>query len=69
MSAYTPLYGPGDEQAIESVTVSRRLARQALDEQQSANIHDHKAMLRAAVHLDMALRRLVDSLDAQDGTS
>lgn len=41
-----------------------RLAREVLAEQQGVNIHDHVAMVKAAVALEIRLRLLVDALDA-----
>lgn len=43
------------------------LAREDLAVQQGANIHDHQAMIRAAVTLEIRLRGLLAALDA-DGT-
>ncbi|MDH2392337.1 hypothetical protein QCN29_26880 [Streptomyces sp. HNM0663] len=47
--------------------LARYLARQALAECQSADIHDPAAMIRAAVSLESRLRHLLDALDAEDG--
>lgn len=41
-----------------------RLAREDLAVQQGANIHDHQAMVRAAVMLEVRLRLLLAALDA-----
>ncbi|MFJ9644845.1 hypothetical protein [Streptomyces sp. NPDC101206] len=41
-------------------------ARAVLAEQQAANIHDQRAMLRAAVHLKSVLRDLLSALDAAE---
>ncbi|WP_236244506.1 hypothetical protein [Streptomyces sp. CC210A] len=46
--------------------LARYLARQALAEQQGADIHDPAAMIRAAVTLEQRLRHLLDALDAED---
>ncbi|WP_236243149.1 hypothetical protein [Streptomyces sp. CC228A] len=46
--------------------LARYLARQALAEQQGADIHDPAAMIRAAVTLEQRLRHLLSALDVED---
>lgn len=46
--------------------LARYLARQALAEHQTADIHDPAAMIRAAVTLEQRLRHLLDALDKED---
>jgi hypothetical protein len=46
------------------LSTALRLAREDLKIQQGANIHDHHAMLRAAVVLETRLRLLLAALDA-----
>lgn len=58
---YQPL--PSDAYA-PSLDIALRLARQDLAEQQGADIHDHNAMVRAAVTLEVRLRGLLTALDA-----
>lgn len=69
MAAYHPLRKPGTRTAIYTLDASRDQAKKVLADQQAANIHDPDAILRAAVHLEITLRELVASLDAQDGES
>lgn len=40
-------------------------ARDTLAQQQAANIYDDRAMLRAAVHLEIALHDLLAALDKE----
>ncbi|MGW1252553.1 hypothetical protein [Streptomyces sp. NPDC002535] len=47
--------------------LARRLARETVNEQANASIHDHHQILRAAVALDLRLRDLLDALDAEEG--
>lgn len=64
MSAYNPLHEPDEEPLVPAfVDVELKLARQYLDKVATANIHDHNAMLKAAVGLDHRLRMLVAALD------
>lgn len=70
MSTYEPLYGPDDEQTvIYPLDQSIATARMVLAEAQQANIHDAREMLRASVVLEMAIRGLLASLDAQADAS
>ncbi|MFJ9112964.1 hypothetical protein [Streptomyces sp. NPDC102283] len=50
-----------------SLDVALALARQALAEQATANVHDKDEMIAAAVTLEMRLRALVAALDAENG--
>jgi hypothetical protein len=58
---YVPL--PSDAYA-PPLDIALRLARKDLAVQQSANIHDHTAMITAATVLEVRLRLLLDALDA-----
>lgn len=69
MADYTPLRQPGTQTPVYSLASSLEQARKVLAEQQTANIHNNTAMFRAAVHLEIALRDLLASLDAEDGKS
>ena len=69
MNAYRPLRDPATHTPVYSLDFALSNAREVLAEQQAANIHDGRAMLGAAVTLEIALRQLIASLDAQDGTS
>ncbi|MFE7803999.1 hypothetical protein ACFU51_04895 [Streptomyces sp. NPDC057430] len=65
---HDPLHDPqasGDW--VPPVDVARQLAREALDRQATANIHDEHAMLQAATVLHYVLRDLLNALDAEDG--
>lgn len=59
------LYQPRPSDAYAPpLSTALRLAREDLAAQQGANIHDHDAMIRAAVTLETRLRLLVAALDA-----
>lgn len=58
---YRPL--PSDAYA-PPLSTALRLAREGLTEQQTANIHDHMAMVTAAVKLEFHLRQVLAALDA-----
>ena len=59
------LYQPHPSDAYApSLSSALGLAREALAEHRGANIHDHLAMVKAAVALETRLRLLVDALDA-----
>lgn len=62
---YEAVYAP---QASDAYTppldIALRLAREDLAAQQVANIHDHEAMIRATVRLEIRLRLLLAALDA-----
>lgn len=59
------LYQPRPSDAYApSLSSALRLAREDLAAQQGANIHDHDAMLRAAVTLEVRLRLLLAALEA-----
>lgn len=59
------LYEPRPSDAYAPpLSTALRLAREDLAVQQGANIHDHHAMLRAAVVLETRLRLLLAALDA-----
>lgn len=59
------LYQPRPSDAYAPpLSTALRLAREDLAAQQGANIHDHDAMVRAAVTLETRLRLLLNALDA-----
>jgi hypothetical protein len=59
------LYQPQPSDAwAPPLDIALRLAREDLAAQQGANIHDHHAMIRAAVTLEVRLRLLLAALDA-----
>ena len=65
---YNPLHGPDDVQPYPaSVDGELRLARALVAELATANIHDHTAMMKAAVSLDFRLRSLIAALDTERG--
>lgn len=64
------LYVPRPSDAwAPPLSIALRLAREDLAVQQSANIHDHTAMVTAATVLEIRLRQLLDALDADRGAS
>lgn len=66
--SYNPLRDPDAEPPLPaSVDGELRIARKYLGKVASANIHDHEAMLTAAVGLDHRLRALIAALDAERG--
>lgn len=68
MSTYTPLYGPDDAKPYPAdVDTELRIARALTDTLAATNIHDHTAILKAAVSLDHRLRSLIAALDAERG--
>ncbi|MFM9589855.1 hypothetical protein ACKI1J_14970 [Streptomyces scabiei] len=68
MSSYDPLREPDAETPLPaSVDGELRLAREYVASVASANIHDHKAMVKAAVGLDHRLRGLIAALDTERG--
>lgn len=59
------LYEPRPSDAYAPpLSTALKLARQDLAAQQGANIHDHTAMVTAAVVLETRLRLLLAALDA-----
>ena len=68
-TSYTPLHDPERDalRYVSPLDAALRLAREVLAEKASANIHDHDAMMRAAVSLEMRLRELVAALDEEAG--
>ena len=65
---YTPLYDPATESHsswVPPLDLALATARERLAESATANIHDRYEMLRAAVHLEYALRKLVISIDKE----
>ncbi|MFD3657010.1 hypothetical protein [Streptomyces sp. NPDC058620] len=68
-TAYAPLHDPADDSDAwaSPLDMALDLARASLAEQAIANIHDDKAMLRAAVQLETRLRELVAALDKEAG--
>ncbi|MFD6421057.1 hypothetical protein [Streptomyces sp. NPDC060198] len=67
--AYHPLFDPATDGDtwVPSLDMALELARDTLAMQATANIHDHNAMVRAAVALEDRLRTLVASLDKEAG--
>ena len=66
---HTPLYDPETDGApfVPPLDMALRQARKVLADKAGANIHDHDAMIRAAVGLEMRLRELVAALDTEAG--
>ncbi len=59
------LYQPHPSDAfVPPLSTALELAREDLAVHQGANVHDHDAMIRAAVVLETRLRLLLDALDA-----
>lgn len=68
MSSYDPLHIPDGEPLFPaSLDAELRLARNYVDQVADSNIHDHTAMVKAAVGLDHRLRALIATLDAERG--
>ncbi|MFD9116212.1 hypothetical protein ACFU6M_06085 [Streptomyces bottropensis] len=68
MSAYEPLREPGHTTTdFDSLSIEIAVTRRILDETAPLNIHDHHAMLKAAVALDCRVRGLLAALDAERG--
>lgn len=67
-AAYDPLHGPDEETPFPaSLEGELKLTRRLLAEVATANIHDHTAMLKAAVALNCRARGLLAALDAERG--
>ncbi|WP_371588257.1 hypothetical protein [Streptomyces virginiae] len=64
---FDPLYDPQAPSWTPSFDVALGGAREVLAEQQGANIYDDRAMLTAAVRLEIALRHLLAAYDAGAG--
>ncbi|MFJ3978368.1 hypothetical protein [Streptomyces sp. NPDC090021] len=66
---HSPLHDPerAAGQWTPPLDMALDLARETLAEQQQANIYDDRAMLGAAVALEIRLRNLLDALDAEAG--
>lgn len=63
--AIQPLYEPHPADAyVAPLSTALLLAREDLAVHQGANIHDHQAMIAAAVTLEIRLRGLLAALDA-----
>lgn len=69
MTSYTPLHGPDDDNddGPASLAGEIRITQQTLTETASLNIHDHTAMIRAAVQLDCRVRGLLAAYEAERG--
>lgn len=66
--SYDPLHVPVEEPPfLAPLDVELKLTRQYLGKVATANIHDHTAMLKAAVGLDHRMRALLAALDAERG--
>ncbi|MCI3240238.1 hypothetical protein [Streptomyces spinosisporus] len=67
-SAHDPLFGPNDPSPEPaSLAVEIAASRRILDETAGLNIHDHSAMLHAAVSLNLRLRGVLAALDKERG--
>lgn len=68
-TAYSPLRDPedGDGRWVPPLDFALDRARDTLAQQQAANIYDDRAMLGAAVHLEIALHDLLAALDNKAG--
>ncbi|MFE7509728.1 hypothetical protein ACFU8I_00580 [Streptomyces sp. NPDC057540] len=66
---HDPLHTPELDRPewVPPVDMARRLAREMLEKQANANIHDEHQMLAAAVGLELTLRDLLNALDAEEG--
>ncbi|WP_460067351.1 hypothetical protein [Streptomyces sp. YKOK-I1] len=68
MTSYTPLHSADEEPPFPaSLDGELKLTRQYLDQVAASNIHDHTAMVKAAVGLNYRLRALAAALDAERG--
>ncbi|MCY0961551.1 hypothetical protein [Streptomyces sp. H27-H5] len=68
-AVHDPLRSPDGDNGrwIPPLDIALDRAREILAEQQAANIYDDRAMLTAAVTLEIALRDLLGALDAEAG--
>ncbi|MBT2450920.1 hypothetical protein J7F03_28370 [Streptomyces sp. ISL-43] len=66
---YSPLGDPEDDGGrwVPPLDFALDRARDTLAQQQAANIYDNRAMLGAAVHLEIALHDLLAALDKKAG--
>ncbi|THA31772.1 hypothetical protein E6R18_15680 [Streptomyces sp. A1277] len=66
-AAHQPLYDPAidGDAYVPPLDTAIRLARKALTDKATANIHDHTEMLKAAVTLELHLRALVAAFDKE----
>jgi hypothetical protein len=66
---HQPLHDPAEDAGswVPPLDLALDLARATLAEQAGANIHDDRAMLNAAVHLEIRLRDLLAALDKEAG--
>jgi hypothetical protein len=68
MAAYTPLRASGEPQVMHArLELALQLARKSLARVADANIHDHDAMIDAAVDLHIRLGSLVAAVEAERG--
>ena len=63
----SPLHRPAYAPWVPPLGMALDLAREALAERASANIHDKQAMIAAAVDLEIRLRGLIAALDKSNG--
>ncbi|MGC2997439.1 hypothetical protein ACPF8X_03280 [Streptomyces sp. G35A] len=67
-TSYTPLRDLDDTEVVPgSVAAELGVTHALLAEAAAANIHDHSAMIRAAVGLEHRLRSLVAAIEAERG--
>lgn len=66
-AAYTALFDPAVDQTPWTPPLQQILktAREELEKQAAANIHDRQAMILAATGLEMRLRQLLAALDEE----
>ncbi|MCY0943558.1 hypothetical protein [Streptomyces antarcticus] len=66
-AVHDPLRAPEPDGThwVPPLDIALEAARETLAEQQRANIYDDRAMLTAAVRLEIALRHLLAALDAE----
>ncbi|MGW9299386.1 hypothetical protein ACWHA3_00980 [Streptomyces cyaneofuscatus] len=65
-AAHTPLHNPDtDNPYVPPLNIVLACAREELAQYANTNIHDHDAMLQAAVSHHIRLREFVAALDAE----
>ncbi|MFF6925808.1 hypothetical protein [Streptomyces californicus] len=65
-AAHTPLHDPErDSSWVPPLHIVLSCARDDIAKHADANIHDHDAMIKAAVNHHIRLRELVAALDAE----
>ncbi|GAB3169883.1 hypothetical protein [Streptomyces incanus] len=67
-TSYNPLHDPDDTEVFPApLDRELRAVREYLDRVATANIHDHQAMVKAAVGLHYRMRSLIAAVDAERG--